>query len=82
MLPDVILSDLAMPGGDGYSMIKRIRELPAEEGGNVPAIALSAFASSDNKKKALESGFQKYSTKPFEPDHLIPAIVELAHPID
>jgi signal transduction histidine kinase/ActR/RegA family two-component response regulator len=82
MLPDVILSDLAMPGGDGYSMIKRIRELPAEEGGRVPAIALSAFASNDNKKKALESGFQKYSTKPFEPDHLIPAIVELAHAID
>ena len=77
-LPDVIISDLAMPDEDGYSLIARIRKLPAEEGGLVPALALSAFASNESKQKALENGFHGYSTKPFEPDHLIPAILSVA----
>ena len=79
MLPNVILSDVAMPGGDGFEMMKRIRKLPADEGGQVPALALSAFASTDNRDKAIESGFQIYTTKPFDPDILLPAIVELAN---
>lgn len=75
--PDVIISDLAMPEEDGYSLINRIRSLPSQKGGQIPAIALSAFASNDNKKKAFEAGFQKYHTKPFEPDLLIKEILEL-----
>ncbi len=77
-LPDVIISDLAMPIEDGYSLMKRIRRLPADEGGKVPAMALSAFASKDDKQKAADAGFQKYHTKPFEPDDLIEEIIVLA----
>lgn len=76
-LPNVIISDLAMPDEDGYSLISRIRELPQSNGGNISAIALSAFATRDNKQKAFEVGFQKYNTKPFEPDLLIQEILSL-----
>jgi CheY-like chemotaxis protein len=74
---DLVISDLAMPEEDGYSMITRIRELPEENGGNVPALALSAFASPESRQRAVEAGFHRYSTKPFEPDQLIPTILEL-----
>lgn len=76
-LPDVIISDLAMPDEDGYSLLTRIRQMPATLGGAIPAIALSAFTTSESKQKALESGFQIYSTKPFEPDKLIADILKL-----
>lgn len=74
---DVIVSDLAMPLEDGYSLIARIRSLPAEKGGKIPALALSAFATKENKEKAFAAGFQKYHTKPFEPDLLINDILAL-----
>ncbi|MDQ3130637.1 MAG: ATP-binding protein [Acidobacteriota bacterium] len=76
-LPDVIISDLAMPEEDGYSFISRIRKLPQKDGGDISAIALSAFASNENKQKAFSVGFQKYNTKPFEPDLLIQEILSL-----
>ena len=74
---DVIISDLAMPVEDGYSLMKRIRQLPVEKGGEIPSMALSAFASSEDKKKAAEAGFQHYHTKPFEPDEIIEDILKL-----
>ena len=76
-LPDVIISDLAMPDEDGYSLLIRIRQLPPEHGGTIPAIALSAFTTAESKQKAFESGFQIYSTKPFEPDRLVADILQL-----
>jgi PAS domain S-box len=76
-LPDILISDLAMPDEDGYSMISRIRELPSELGGRIPALALSAFATNESKQRALESGFQLYNTKPFEPELIIHDILEL-----
>ncbi len=76
-LPDVIVSDLAMPDEDGYSLLARIRQLPTEKGGKIPALALSAFATSENKQKAYDAGFQKYHTKPFEPDGIIQDILQL-----
>jgi CheY-like chemotaxis protein len=76
-LPDVIVSDLAMPDEDGYSLLTRIRKLSVEKGGKIPALALSAFATSENKQKAYDAGFQKYHTKPFEPDGIIQDILEL-----
>ena len=76
-LPDVIISDLAMPEEDGYSMIERIRQMPQQDGGAIPAIALSAFTTIESKQKAFESGFQLYSTKPFEPDRLVADILQL-----
>jgi PAS domain S-box-containing protein len=78
-LPDVIISDLAMPDEDGYSLMSRIRRLPKKNGGSIAAIALSAFATNENKQKAFESGFQKYNTKPFEPDHLVGEILSLVN---
>ena len=74
---DVIISDLAMPNEDGYSLISRIRQFPAEKGGKIPALALSAFAAKDYRERAFSSGFQKYHTKPFEPDLLIKDILDL-----
>ena len=74
---DVIVSDLAMPGEDGYTFLHRVRSLPAEKGGKIPALALSAFTTAENKEKAFAVGFQSYHTKPFEPDLLIKEIAEL-----
>ncbi|MGB7068297.1 MAG: ATP-binding protein [Pyrinomonadaceae bacterium] len=76
-LPNVIISDLAMPDEDGYSLITRIRQLTRREGGSTPALALSAFTTNESKQLAFEAGFHKYSTKPFEPDLLITDIKEL-----
>ncbi len=76
-LPDAIISDLAMPVEDGYALINQVRKLPAAEGGKIPAIALSAFVAGENKKKAYSSGFQKYHTKPFDPDVLIDDILQI-----
>lgn len=76
-LPDVIVSDLAMPEDDGFSLIKQIRQMPPEKGGKIPAMALSAFASNDSKQKAFDVGFQKYHTKPFEPNEIIEDILQL-----
>ncbi len=73
----MIVSDLAMPVEDGYSLIARIRKLEVEEGGKIPAMALSAFASNENKEKAYQSGFQKYHTKPFDPDEIVRDILNL-----
>jgi len=79
-LPDIIISDLAMPDEDGYSFLSRVRQMPADRGGAIPAIALSAFTTPESKQKAFESGFQLYSTKPFEPDRLIADVVRLTQP--
>lgn len=76
-VPDLMISDIAMPDEDGYSLISTIRKLPAEAGGNIPAIALSAFATEQSRQRALESGFNRYATKPFEPDSLIREAREL-----
>lgn len=77
-LPDIIVSDLAMPDEDGYTLVSKIRKLPPEAGGTIPALALSAFATSESKQRALESGFTRYLTKPFEPDLLIAEILKAA----
>lgn len=76
-LPQIIISDLAMPDEDGYSLISRIRKLPAEEGGTIPALALSAFTTIESRERAFAAGFQKYSTKPFEPELLVKEILGL-----
>ena len=75
---DLIISDLAMPEEDGYSLVSRIRQMSADRGGAIPAIALSAFTTVESKQKAFESGFQLYSTKPFEPEKLIADVLRLS----
>jgi PAS domain S-box-containing protein len=76
-LPHVLVSDISMPEEDGYSLITRIRKMPPEKGGSMPAIALTAFASNEDKRKILTCGFQKHHAKPFEPEILIKEILEV-----
>ncbi|HWB55137.1 MAG TPA: PAS domain S-box protein, partial [Tepidisphaeraceae bacterium] len=77
MLPDVLISDIGMPGIDGYELLRRIRQLPAEEGGSVPAVALTAFARSEDRMKALMSGYQMHVSKPVEPSELVAVVASL-----
>lgn len=72
--PDVLLSDIRMPGGDGYDLIRRVRALPAESGGRTPAIAVSASVNDEEIPKIFAAGFQKFVRKPFEVSELRDAI--------
>jgi signal transduction histidine kinase len=76
--PDVIVSDIGMPGEDGYDFIRRLRELPREEGGRIPALALTAFAKAEDRRRALVAGFQNHAAKPIEPQELIIVVANLA----
>jgi PAS domain S-box-containing protein len=75
---DVIISDIGMPEEDGYDLIGRIRELTNEQGGNTPAIALTAYARAEDRVRALRSGFQLHIAKPVESPELIAAVANLA----
>ncbi|WP_243902667.1 response regulator, partial [Aetokthonos hydrillicola] len=76
-VPDLLISDIGMPEMDGYSLMRQIRKYPPEEGGNIPAIALSAYAGEINQKQALQAGFQQHIAKPIVPDELVKAIAIL-----
>jgi len=76
--PDVLLTDINMPGEDGYSLIRKLRGLGAENGGNIPAIALTAMARPEDSERALSAGFQMHISKPVEIEELSIAIAELA----
>jgi PAS domain S-box-containing protein len=65
--PDVVLCDIGLPGQDGYALIRQIRALEAEQGGAVPAVALSAYARSEDREQALAAGFQMHLSKPVNP---------------
>ena len=77
-VPDVLVSDIAMPEQDGHTLIRAIRELPAERGGNIPAIALTAFASKEDRIHILAAGYQTHVPKPVEPDELATVAASLA----
>jgi signal transduction histidine kinase/CheY-like chemotaxis protein len=77
-IPDVLVSDIAMPGQDGYALIRRVRQLSPERGGLVPAAALTAFAQSEHRQEALLAGYQLFLTKPVEPAELTEAVSKLA----
>lgn len=72
--PALVLSDIGMPEEDGISFIRRIRLLSAAEGGQTPALALTAFAGADERRRALEAGFDAYLTKPIGAEALVTAI--------
>jgi PAS domain S-box-containing protein len=76
--PDVVIMDIGMPDEDGYSVIRRIRQRPPDNGGNVPAIALTAFARSEDRRRAILSGFQMHIAKPVEPSELVAMVASLA----
>jgi signal transduction histidine kinase/ActR/RegA family two-component response regulator len=75
---DVIVSDIGMPEEDGFMLIGKIRNLTNEQGGDVPAIALTAYARAEDRVQALRSGFQMHIAKPIEPSELIVAVANLA----
>ncbi|HZH91012.1 MAG TPA: PAS domain-containing protein [Pyrinomonadaceae bacterium] len=76
--PDVLISDIEMPDEDGYELIRRVRALPIERGGNIPAAALTAYARVEDRMRALLAGFQLHIPKPVEPSELITVIASLA----
>ena len=72
--PDVLLSDIGMPDMDGYMLMQQVRALSPEQGGQVRAIALTAYAGDFNQQQALQAGFQQHVSKPIEPERLIQVI--------
>lgn len=76
--PDVLVSDIGMPGEDGFSLIRRVRALTAAEGGALPAVALTAYARAEDRVKAVLAGFQMHVAKPVEPAELLTMVASLA----
>jgi PAS domain S-box-containing protein len=76
--PDVIISDIGMPGEDGYTFMRKLRSHPRDEGGRIPALALTAYARADDRRKALAAGYQNHAAKPIEPQELMFVIANLA----
>ncbi len=76
--PDVVVSDVAMPGEDGYHLLACIRARGAERGGDVPALALTGLATRDDSRRALAAGFQLHLAKPVDTERLVAALAELA----
>ena len=78
--PDLLISDLGMPQLDGYSLLRQIRSLSAKSGGQIPAIALTAYTREEDLEKSLAYGFQRHVAKPIEIDTLTRTITELVRP--
>jgi PAS domain S-box-containing protein len=76
--PDVLLSDIAMPGEDGLALIRRVREMTDARGRSLPAAALTAFARDEDRTRALAAGYQVHVAKPVEPAKLTAVVAELA----
>ena len=72
---DVLVSDIGMPGEDGYSFIQRVRKLDMNK--TIPALALTAYARSEDRMKAIQSGFQMHVVKPVEPAELTLMVASL-----
>jgi CheY-like chemotaxis protein len=75
---DVLLSDIEMPGTDGYQLIRELRLRPSQQGGSVPAAALTAYARTEDRLRALRAGFQLHLAKPVQPAELITVVASLA----
>jgi signal transduction histidine kinase/ActR/RegA family two-component response regulator len=80
--PDVLISDIGMPDRDGYQLIRDVRSLPAAAGGKTLAIALTAFARSEDRTRALLAGYQIHLAKPVEPQELVATVRSLLDRID
>ncbi|KYF79426.1 two-component hybrid sensor and regulator, partial [Sorangium cellulosum] len=75
--PDVLVSDIGMPGESGYALIKQVRAAGREEIRGMPAVALTAYARSEDRRRALMAGFQEHVAKPIDPSGLVKVIAEL-----
>src|SRR4029077_14525550 len=76
-VPDVLLSDIAMPHRDGLELIRELRKLPPAQGGDIPAAAVTAYARTDDCRRMLDAGFSMPVPKPLEPDELIAVLSNL-----
>jgi CheY-like chemotaxis protein len=76
--PNVLVSDIGMPDIDGYELLKRVRALGQSRGGRMPAIALTAFARSEDRTRALRAGFLVHVSKPVEPSELVATVASVA----
>jgi CheY-like chemotaxis protein len=75
--PDVLISDVAMPGGDGYELIRRVRAFSREEGGDVPAAAITAYARPEDRSRLLNAGFSIHLPKPVDPAEVLAVVSTL-----
>ena len=83
--PDVLVSDIAMPVHDGYQLIEEVRALEVNQTKTIPAVAITAYAREEDRRRALAAGYQSYLPKPIEPRELIEIVAKLSmsrpHPI-
>lgn len=77
-VPDLLLSDIGMPGEDGYDLIRKIRALPTDKGGDIPAAAITAFARPDDRRRMLNAGYSIHLPKPVEPGELVAVVSTLS----
>jgi CheY-like chemotaxis protein len=77
MRPEILISDIGMPDEDGYTLIRKIRALPAEAGGRIPAIALTAYARAEDRLQTLRAGYQMHVVKPVEITELVAVVASL-----
>jgi diguanylate cyclase (GGDEF)-like protein len=75
--PDVLVSDIGLPGEDGYALVRRLRRLPVAEGGALPAVALTGHARSEDRVRALRAGFQSHTSKPIQPAELVAVVASV-----
>ncbi len=75
--PDILVSDIGMPGENGYSLIRSVRALPVDQGGTVPAVAVTAYARAEDRKQAESAGFNQHITKPIEASRLVNILASL-----
>ena len=76
-LPDVVLTDISMPGEDGYSLLHRVRTAAARAGRAVPTASISAGATPGERRRALDAGFARHLAKPVRPDELAETVLQL-----
>jgi CheY-like chemotaxis protein len=77
--PQVIIADIGLPGADGYTFISELRRMPRDQGGTLPVIAVTAYATSHDRRAALDAGFSAHVAKPFVPEHLVLTIARAIH---
>ena len=78
VLPDVLVSDIGMPHQDGYALMRQVRSLPADQGGEIPALALTAYARAADAERAFDAGYQRHVAKPVDPLLLVELVAGLA----
>ena len=76
--PDLLVSDIGMPDEDGYVLIRKVRLLDPERGGRIPAIALTAYAGSEDRLRVLAAGYQMHVAKPVDPAELAKVMASVA----